>query len=71
LFIIHSHSVNTKYELKQLMGYWRAFPVDICYYDSLVMPYSQTVQPRAKKKEYIERWDFFREKRFWMGKGKS
>lgn len=55
LFIIHHHSVNNKYELKQLMGYWRSFVVDICYYDSLVVPYSQAVQLCTENKEYKER----------------
>lgn len=70
LFIIHRHSVNNKYELKQLMGYWRSFAVDICYYDSLVVPYSQAVQLCAENTEYKEGLDYFMENRFWMGKGK-
>lgn len=64
LFIIHRHSVNNKYELKQLMGYWRSFAVDICYYDSLVVPYSQAVQLCAENTEYKEGLDCFMEKRF-------
>lgn len=70
LFIIHRHSVNNKYELKQLMGYWRSFAVDICYYDSLAVPYSQAVQLCAENTEYKEGLDCLMEKGFWMGKGK-